>query len=133
MFWRNTWPAFGWAVVILILCGFPGDRLPELTFLEWLRPDKIVHLVIFGIQSYLLMRGFERQTNSVFLNRHAVLISILFTITYGCIVELMQTYLFIHRSGDVRDAIANSIGALIGWWIYRKNYNILNKNKKRMI
>jgi VanZ family protein len=126
MFWRNTWPALIWAIIILILCGLPGDRLPELTFLEWLRPDKIVHLVLFGVQSYLLMRGFERQSASIFLARNAVVFSIVSTILYGCLVEVMQTYVFIHRTGDVRDAIANSIGAFIGWWVYRKNFKLKN-------
>jgi glycopeptide antibiotics resistance protein len=122
MFWRNTWPAFAWAVIILILCGIPGDDLPELSFLEWLRPDKIVHLLLFGMQSYLLIRGFERQKHFSLLQRNAVFISITITILFGCVVEILQTFLFIHRSGDVRDAIANAIGAFAGWWIYKKYF-----------
>ena len=122
MFWRSTWPAFLWAIVILILCGLPGNRLPELTFLEWLRPDKIAHLVIFGVQSFLLIKGFQKQTSFSFLNKHSIFISIVITIIFGALVEVMQTYWFIKRSGDVRDAIANALGAFTGWWFYKKNF-----------
>jgi glycopeptide antibiotics resistance protein len=124
MFWRSTWPAFVWAIIVLILCGVPGRIVPELTFLQWLKPDKVVHLVLFGVQSYLLMRGFEKQSTFPFLLRHAIVISVILSILFGITVEIMQDYVFIQRSGDVRDAIANAIGALFGWWIYRKNFKV---------
>jgi glycopeptide antibiotics resistance protein len=120
MFWRYNWPAFAWALIILILCGLPGDRFPELTFLEWLKPDKIVHLVLFGVLCFLLLRGFNRQNNFSVLNKNSIALALLISISYGGIVELLQTYVFIHRSGDIRDAAANAIGALIGYWIYKK-------------
>jgi glycopeptide antibiotics resistance protein len=124
MFWRYVWPALAWAVVILILCGFPGEKLPKLTFLQWLKPDKIAHLVLFGIQSYLLMRGFEKQNEYSFLMKNAVLSAIVLSVLFGCLVEVMQDTVFIQRSGDIRDAIANSLGALAGWWFYRKNFKV---------
>jgi glycopeptide antibiotics resistance protein len=124
MFWRNTWPAFAWALFILILCGLPGDKFPELTFLEWLKPDKIAHLVLFGVQSYLLIKGLKKQKAFPYLLENAVVISIVISIAYGCLVEILQDTLFIHRSGDYRDAIANSIGVFLGWWFYKKNFRL---------
>ena len=122
-FWQYNWPAFAWALLILLLCGMPGDRIPAMTFLEWLKPDKIVHLVLFGVQCFLLLRGFNMQSNFSFLNKRSVLLAILISITYGALVEILQTYVFIHRSGDVRDAGANALGALIGYWIYKKKFS----------
>src|SRR4051812_43314826 len=104
MFFRSTWPAFVWAVIILILCGMPGDKLPELTFWQWLRPDKIVHLVLFGVQSFLLIRGFEKQNRYLFLAKNSVVAAIVISILFGILVEILQDTLFIHRTGDVRDA-----------------------------
>lgn len=122
MFWRYNRPAFFWALLILLLCGFPGDKIPELTFLEWLNPDKIVHLILFGVQCFLLLKGFTRQNLFRFLNNYAGLLALLISISYGGIVEILQEYVFIHRSGDIRDAAANAIGALLGLWIYKRYF-----------
>lgn len=103
----------------------PGDRLPELTFLEWLRPDKIVHLILFGVQCLLLIIGFVKQNQFESLRRNPVLFSLLISICYGGLVEVLQSYVFIHRSGDIRDAAANAVGALIGVWIYKKKFAVV--------
>src|SRR5204863_7426856 len=111
---------------VLILCGLPGKDFPDLTFLEWLKPDKIIHLFLFGIQCYLLIKAFNQMEESSALFKNAIIYSLTLSISYGVVVEILQTYIFIQRDGDVRDAIANAIGALLGVWIYRKR----NKKKK---
>ena len=120
MFWRYNRAAILWAILILILCGLPGSNFPKLSFLDWLRPDKIVHLIIFGVQSFLLIKGFSRQEHFPNLRTNASGWGLLLTITYGILVEVMQATIFIGRSGDVRDALANSIGAFIGLYFFRK-------------
>ncbi|MBK7850755.1 MAG: VanZ family protein [Bacteroidetes bacterium] len=45
---------------------------------------------------------------------------LLLTIFYGILIEILQATVFIHRSGDIRDAIANSIGAFVGLWVFGK-------------
>ncbi len=126
MFLKSLRSALLWALFILIICGIPGQRIPHLDFLDWLRPDKIVHLIVFGILSYLLIKGFLKQDAIHFLRTNPRLSSLLISCVYGCVIEILQEYIFIHRSGDVRDAAADAIGALIGIWIF--NY----KAKKRL-
>ena len=120
MFWKNNFPAILWAVLILVLCGVPGDKIPEMSFLEWLRPDKIAHLILFGVLSFLLLKGFSKLNKFPFLFKHAAKIALVISISYGGIVEILQDSVFIHRSGDIRDAIANAIGAIMGLWIYNR-------------
>ena len=126
MFLHSMKWAFAWAVVILILCGLPGSSFPKLTFLEWLRPDKIVHLILFGTQAFLLINGFVRQTKYSVLQLRAKSLGVAIAISYGIIVEILQSTIFIGRSGDYRDAIANAIGAFIGLLIFNR---IENKRK----
>lgn len=111
-----------WALAILILCGWPGDQLPEITFWQWLRWDKIAHLVLFGIQSFLLLRAFSINNNNVQVSRQAVWLSISLTIFYGILVEILQEVVFLNRNGDSRDALANALGALSGLLAYRRFY-----------
>jgi glycopeptide antibiotics resistance protein len=120
MFWRYNRAAFFWAILILILCGLPGSNFPKLSFLDWLRPDKIVHLILFGIQSYLLIIGFIRQDRFPALKANAIRWGVLLSISYGALVEVLQATIFIGRSGDIRDVLANSIGAIIGLYFFRK-------------
>jgi glycopeptide antibiotics resistance protein len=120
MFFRPLRLAILWSVFILILCGFPGNHIPKLTFLQWLKPDKLVHLVIFGIQCWLLIWGFSRQQKYLKLKNNPVMPALILTISYGALVEILQSLIFIQRSGDIRDAIANALGALLGWLLYRR-------------
>ncbi len=59
-----------------------------------------------------------KQTSVYYKN--AVLFSLTLSITYGVLVEVLQTYVFIQRDGDVRDAIANAIGAFLGVWLFKR-------------
>ena len=120
MFLRVHLPTLAWAIFILIICGIPGDKIPEMTFWQWLKPDKIVHLLIFGLLCFLMIRSFLALNTGSFFYKNAKMLSLLLTIFYGVLVEILQATVFIHRSGDVRDAIANSIGAFVGLWIFGK-------------
>jgi VanZ family protein len=120
MFWQKFRPALIWALFVLILCGLPGKDFPELTFLQWLKPDKIAHLFLFGIQCFLLLKAFMKIKQTSVYYKNAVLFSLTLSISYGIIVEILQTYVFIQRDGDVRDAIANAIGAFLGVWLYKR-------------
>ena len=122
IFWKFHLPAIFWALIILLLCGIPGNKIPELTFLEWLNPDKFVHLILFGVLCILLLKGFERQNYSRALNKNAIFLALTLCIIYGCIIEILQEYFFINRSGDVRDAVANLFGTLFGLWVYKRYF-----------
>ena len=120
MFWQHfKWVTY-WSIFILVLCGLPGSSFPRLAFLDWLRPDKIVHLFLFGVESFLLITAFDQQTLSNKLRRRARFQGVLIAILYGILVEVLQNTIFIGRSGDYRDAIANAIGAFIGLWIFNR-------------
>jgi VanZ family protein len=118
---RNPWfPPLVWAIFTLILCGWPGNQLPEIIFWKWLRWDKITHLFLFGIQSYLLLvAALKTNRYGIVTPKTGWLIAVC-TISFGALVEILQFYVFIGRSGDIKDAIANAIGAMLGIWIFRK-------------
>ncbi len=51
---------------------------------------------------------------------HAVIFTLVFSISYGGILELLQGAVFEDRSADVYDFIANTFGAIVGVMLYRK-------------
>jgi VanZ family protein len=130
MFLRYNLLAFSWALFILIVCAIPGNHIPQLRFIDWLKPDKIVHLILFGVLSFLLIRAFQQQTSFPFLYKHARLYAILFSSIYGVVIELLQQYFFIKRSGEIFDAVADAVGALLGMLFF--NYLMKKKLAKKI-
>lgn len=118
MFIKHTKWAMLWALIILILCGIPGRDIPHISFLELLSFDKFVHAGIFFILILLVIRGFLLQTNFSNLQHHAKFIAFIICIIYGGSLEIMQGTLFVERSADVFDFIANSVGCLVGLFLY---------------
>jgi len=115
---KGYWPSLAWSLIILLLTGLPGDVFPEIkTFWDWLSPDKVVHLFIFGTLSFLILFGYRDQYaegNKQKLVWTAVIASVL----YGILTEILQYYVFIGRSGNLYDALADAIGAVLGWLIF---------------
>lgn len=118
MFFKHTKWAMLWALLILILCGIPGKDIPHISFLELLSFDKFVHAGIFFVLVLLTVRGFLLQSNFPQLKKLAKFIALLICIVYGGSLEIMQGTLFVDRSADVFDFIANTFGAAMGVLLY---------------
>ena len=118
MFLRHLYPALLWALFILLLCAIPGPHIPRLTFLDWLQPDKIAHLVLFGVLCYLLIKGFRKQQAIQTFTDRSKVWAVLLSSVYGAVVELLQQYVFAKRSGEVLDVLADALGAFLGLWLY---------------
>ncbi|MFM2136086.1 MAG: putative integral rane protein [Bacteroidota bacterium] len=118
----NHWiPPVVWALVVLLLCGIPGQHIPEMSFWRWLRWDKLTHLVLFGTLGFLVLRA-SRISAGKRLGEFTVWTWVSLTILYGAIIEILQLTVFIDRSGDVRDAVANGLGAVLGLAVFRYRY-----------
>ena len=116
MIFRKLWPAFAWALFILILTGTPGKYIPSVTsFWDWLAPDKIVHVGVFATLSFLILFGLREQY-FVSNRRYLFVISAVgLSLAYGLLTEVLQAYVFIGRDGNYFDFYADGIGAFAGW------------------
>jgi VanZ family protein len=120
MFFKHTKWAMLWALLILVLCGIPGRDIPHISFLELLSFDKFVHASIFFVLLLLTVRGFIVQTTYLNVSHSARFIALVFCVTYGGAMEIMQGTLFEQRSASISDFIANSFGAVLGLLFYKK-------------
>lgn len=114
---KTLYPAFLWALLIGVLCAIPGKDLPHSDWLEMLSFDKFVHAGIFGVQFYLTARGFLYQDRSTFFRKYHNVAAIILSIAYGGLMEILQGALFVERSADIYDFIANSFGVLICYYV----------------
>ena len=67
--------------------------------------DKVVHVLLFGALAAATAARFGRGLGWVLL--------------YGVVSEVLQSVLPIHRDGGVWDAAADTLGAVVGWWLVR--------------
>ena len=114
MFLKHTFIPFLWALLILALCGLPGNEFPDLSFWQLLSFDKFAHAFVFAVLVVLLIVGLKKQRTYFFLRENAINTSLVYSVFYGGLVEVLQQLLFLERSADWVDFIANGIGCLIG-------------------
>jgi len=95
------------AVVVLSLVVLFAPHAPSEHVIPHL--DKVVHATLF-----LLLAG---TTHWRFGDRLPLLATV---IAYGALSEVIQGVALPSRDGDVKDALADAVGALLGWWLARR-------------
>lgn len=113
-----------WSILILVLCTLPGEKLPENGFhIPYL--DKIVHFILFYVLGIFVCSELKFQTK--FSSRKVAIITILLVSLYGALIELLQHYVFVYRSGEYLDLFADILGGFIGVLTYRGIKTIKDK------
>ncbi|HET9744569.1 MAG TPA: VanZ family protein [Chitinophagaceae bacterium] len=106
--------AVGWLILITLLLCIPGTRLPKLQWHDRIFLDKWIHIFLFLVLVFLWCRAYPVKARKIFL------IITIVCILYGVVMELVQQYFIPFRSFDLRDMIANSIGAAAGYFVSAK-------------
>ncbi len=120
--YRNLWQlSLVWALVIFVLCATPGQYIPSFTWLDLLSFDKFVHASMFFILSTLLLMLVQKEQLKNYYNFLFLNISVL----YGISLEIMQATVFVNRSADKNDMIANSFGCIMALLLKKKIYSRL--------
>ena len=122
MFIRHYIPPFGWALLILLLSGLPSSNLPDSS-VEGL--DKIVHFSIYLLFAHLLIVAFKKQIIYTKLRLNAFKIAVAIAVLYGVFIEVLQGTVFVSRSIELLDMLANSVGALAGVLSFKLVYGNL--------
>ncbi len=98
----NKYLAFAVTLFILIACSWPGKEMPPVFGFH----DKIAHFLAFGVWAFCWQAAFGRYRQTLIAG-----------ILYGIFIEIVQGYILpesFHRSFDWYDALADSIGVLMG-------------------
>jgi VanZ family protein len=114
-------PAILWGMFILIATLTPGKSLPSSSLFRF---DKLIHIVIFGVFAWLVLRAYflsgkieSNKTNVYFIVGAT-------TILFGIAIEGIQQFIP-DRGADRYDVIANTFGIIaaqiIFYFVHRKN------------
>ncbi|RAV27941.1 VanZ family protein [Sinomicrobium soli] len=103
-----------WALTVAVLSLIPPSDIPSPGFL-FPHIDKVVHFVFYYVFFILWYYAWNKGDISV-VSKRSVLLSLLMALLFGTVVEVLQYVMNIGRSGDVRDALANTAGAICGFF-----------------
>ena len=125
MFKKPLLPGLVWTLLIALLTLLPGNYIPKVTtFFDWLGPDKLIHVFLFGTYTYLLLEGLNKQSKYVFLQKYPVFTSLFIGIVFAIFIETMQRLVIPGRNGNIYDFLADMLGCFLGyisWYIIRRN------------
>ena len=113
--------AIAWTGVILFLCLIKSSDLPQVSIQNL---DKVVHAFFHFMFTSLWFLFFRTKINSLTITKPLV-ISFVFSVFFGILIEILQSLCTTTRTADVFDVLANVTGAslaviLIVW--LNKNY-----------
>ena len=108
-FLTSPWLTAFLRAVIPVLTLTPGNELPQIkTFFGF---DKLVHAVMFGALSCLFVLNLSRTTGRV--TARAIVITAIISSVLGAFIEVAQHNYIPGRSGDIPDAVADTVGAVV--------------------
>ena len=130
MLWlRNFWLFALWVAIILYLSFTPLTGWPKVGAFEKLYFDKLVHVAMYAILCFLLIRGIFKQTGSR-ATVASIIAAVVFCSAMGTAIEFLQPQLTLYRQFEIADIVADLIGALAGFclfsWIRKKRWLGLN-------
>lgn len=117
MFIKFNWFPIFWTLFVVAAHGIPGTELPR-PYWSLFEFDKIVHMLFFCMLVFAWMNGLFKQSASYKLKVHAPKLVLGFTITLGVLLETLQSTIFVGRSFQWSDIVADCTGVGIGFGLF---------------
>lgn len=111
-----------WAMISLTACGINGNALPKINVDFGI--DKVAHFVLFGVQAWLIILASRVNRNASIekIKWKSVHIAVIISLLYGIFIEILQATVFVNRSYDFADMVADGIGTLFCYpLVYLRN------------
>ena len=117
-------PAILWFFITFWLLTIPGKNLPDTGgWLDKLYADKLIHIALFAILTWLFFRPFAAKPGVV---KRLILIAVAAT-AYGIVMEFVQKYWIPNRSFSLGDIAADSVGSFLPLLIFLWRPSLLSR------
>jgi len=131
LFFRSYKYAVSWAALILVLSCLPAAEFENKQINHF---DLLIHFFMYGIFTLLLVLGNVRRMQYIKHLGYPLISAWCVAVLFGLVVEFLQGTVFVSRSFEWYDALANAVGSSVGaalfYLIFGKpqNYVIWKKN-----
>lgn len=102
-----------WTILTLYLSLISAREASKFNVWDIIGIDKVAHLVFYSIFAFLWSMALHQKN----VGRNFVLI---FSISFGVLMEIFQLYLFNGRSFELFDILANIAGSVTGVALFKK-------------
>jgi VanZ family protein len=119
-----------WTVIIGVLTGLPGNSFPNMSLWALLSFDSFAHAVVFAVFTFLWSVALCKQTAIPFLRRRGEWIAAMAGIGYGLFIEALQATLYVGRSAEWTDMIADALGCMAGLLLFKLVYTPVLKKAR---
>lgn len=105
------WIAFSWTLVVAYFCLVPSSDIPSVSIPHL---DKLAHSFFHFVFTILWFLFFKKQVKK--RNQTKLLVgSVIFSLFFGIVIEVLQVRLTTTRNGDFFDVLANLSGAILAF------------------
>ncbi len=118
----------GWMVFItsLSLFSFSSEKEDDLWFPHL---DKMVHFTFHLMILILGALSLKEMAPKLWNGRNGIAILLLFSVSYGLLIEFLQWVMPFDRSAEFWDVLANLTGAFMGGLLIQKNRSLIERLK----
>ncbi|MGC9374731.1 MAG: VanZ family protein [Bacteroidales bacterium] len=111
-YWKPT------LVSLFILYGSitSEENLNKISLLNFPYMDKVIHMLLYFILSLTILASLIRSGKQKKHNH--MLITFVWVISYGMLMEVFQFYLTQTRSAEILDILANTTGCIFAFLLY---------------
>ena len=119
----SFWKVFLWLVAVTLLSLMPADNVRDSQLFSFPYLDKIVHFIMYAILSFLLYQAILR-FHGISERIRVLVITIIITVVYGGLMELVQLKYIPSRLGDLLDLASNAAGCICGILLFESYYRL---------
>jgi len=113
-------PGIAWFLVVLVLICLPGEDVPEAPWMPIPDFDKLVHAGLFGGIVFWFCMPFKKAGMQRRDKLHLFFKLTIATILWGITTEFIQKFFIAGRQFDMLDWAADSLGAVIAFFVSKK-------------
>ncbi|MDA0732238.1 MAG: VanZ family protein [Bacteroidetes bacterium] len=111
-------------ISLTFLLLLPGNDLEASSWWETYKIDKLVHIVTFSILSLSTSITLSKLRVLIDTNYRLMTLILVVCTIFGTILEFLQQELRVGRSAELLDIVADCVGVLLGFVIFRTVYGV---------
>ena len=113
---KNYWKTLLIAALILTASIMSGKQLNKVQLFEIKYFDKIIHFTMYFVLVLSMFSSYLKSFTGISTHNKIVIIGL--AAGYGLLMEGFQLLLTADRSAEVADMMANTIGCVVGLYLY---------------
>ena len=121
---RLITPSLFVVISLTFLLLLPGNDLDGSSWWDTYKIDKLVHIIAFAILALSTAITLAKLRVLIHVNYRLMTIILVVCAIFGTILELLQQELRVGRSAELLDIVADCVGVLLGFVIFRIVYGV---------